>query len=221
MTLNYPLLQSPRAKTDIGIPTVYHRSHFLLATTNSWGKGFKETGSVHVKGKNLSGLWKNFVICVSLMLKTHVPVGRCLRQACGLLGSFPLRCGGVEVKTSGFLGTCPEGRQAPSLVTQVEETLDFLPIFLNLQYSCCVYNDGNESRCPTLRGSLYRVAICPTNAAFNKWKYGLFFPSPPTPVRSFRDTLSVASQLEKQQLFHFLLPFLFSHHLNHHLFLLA
>lgn len=56
MTLNslLPRIQGLRWKYENQL--FYNRSHFLLAMTDSWGKGFEGTVSVHMKGTNLSGL---------------------------------------------------------------------------------------------------------------------------------------------------------------------
>ena len=60
MTLNsqLPRIQGLRRKDENHL--FYNQSHFLLAATDSWGKGFEGTVSVHMKGTNLSGLYKNF-----------------------------------------------------------------------------------------------------------------------------------------------------------------
>lgn len=49
MTLNSLLPRSQGLRGKYGNQLFYNRSHFLLAVTDSWGKGFEGTVSVHVK----------------------------------------------------------------------------------------------------------------------------------------------------------------------------
>lgn len=60
MTLNSQLPRVQGLRREGGNQLFYNQPHFLWAMTDSWGKGFEGTVSVHMKGTNLSGLYKNF-----------------------------------------------------------------------------------------------------------------------------------------------------------------